>query len=132
MPPGTIGDCHRACIASLLELDAEDVPHFYDYPMDEGHEKGTEAQRMWLADQGLDYIELPIGGPTVSGALHFISHYTGELHYLFCGKSKTGNLHIVVARKDQIVHDPSFGDPHGIVGPDDAGYFWAGFIVKLL
>jgi hypothetical protein len=26
---GIIGDCFRACIASILELDINEVPHFY-------------------------------------------------------------------------------------------------------
>ncbi len=29
-PPETYGDCYRACIASLLDLGLDDVPHFYD------------------------------------------------------------------------------------------------------
>ena len=32
---GTVGDCYRACIASLLDLPTQRVPHFMAMPLDE-------------------------------------------------------------------------------------------------
>lgn len=129
---GLVGDCHRACIASLLELNAEEVPHFYDYPMEESGDQGTEAQRVWLAERGLAYVEIPTWHKTVDESLSFVGYYAGDVHYLLVGKSRLGFAHIVVCHGVEVVHDPTYGLPHGLAGPTDDGHFWFGFIVKLL
>lgn len=128
-PPGTVGDCQRACLASILEMETADVPHFFDYPMSEGGEKGLKAQSEWLQQRDLAYIEIPVHGETVADALHWISAYTGDAHYMLVGKSRSGFMHVVVCRYDQVVHDPTYGKPQGIVGPDENGYWWVGFLV---
>lgn len=131
---GEIGDCHRACIASLLELPIEDVPHFYD--VDDGaykneHTKQAEEyQTRWLAERGLAFVELPFLGDTLEAVLKWVSFYSGETYYLLCAKSRGGHGHSVVCHKDKIVHDPTYGDPHGIVGPE-GDHWWVGWLVKL-
>jgi len=133
---GMIGDCHRACIASLLELDAFDVPHFFDYPVADGSDPGLKMQELWLAARGLAFIELPFHPDTkwaksTDEFLKFVSAYSGETHYMVVGLSIGGHNHSVIAKGDKIVHDPTYGEPHGIVGPCDSGFFWAGWITKL-
>jgi hypothetical protein len=46
--PGVRGDCFRACMASILELDSEDVPHFVAIEKD----WWGEVQR-WLEKRSL-------------------------------------------------------------------------------
>lgn len=41
---GVIGDCFRACVASLLDADIQDVPHFLEVH----RERMMEAAREWL------------------------------------------------------------------------------------
>jgi hypothetical protein len=44
--PHTMGDCFRACVASILELPYEEVPHFMDPKANDPakfiHSKGWE------------------------------------------------------------------------------------------
>jgi len=52
------GDCWRACIASILELDIDEVPNFVG---DSDHTKGITADtlcRDWLKERGLYIVEL--------------------------------------------------------------------------
>jgi hypothetical protein len=52
------GDCWRCCIASILELNADDVPNFVG---DSDHSKGIIAEdlaRKWLAERGLFILEI--------------------------------------------------------------------------
>lgn len=82
------GDCFRACVASLLELDLDQVPHFAarDWP---------RSLELWLAERGLCDVWIcwtPDGwvppGPHIRG-----------------GQCSRGS-HAVVAVGAEIVHDP--------------------------
>lgn len=55
--PHAFGDCFQCCMASILEMKREDVPHF----MKIAHETGkswTWIVNGWLHDLGLWYCEL--------------------------------------------------------------------------
>ena len=43
-----LGDCWRACVATILRLPAREVPNFVDLAKDEF----LERTRDWLADRG--------------------------------------------------------------------------------
>jgi hypothetical protein len=111
---GKFGNCFQACIASMLELPLEDVPHFAQLacereiargvPPAEAWKGGTDWWYMlneWLAPRGLYYIEF-----TEVEAWH--EDILKQLGYhLLIGKSPRGDFdHVVVARAGEIVHDP--------------------------
>lgn len=56
---GVLGDCHRTCLAMILDLDRDEVPHFmeqvpYDAPSDSPECQAAEAaERAWLASRSL-------------------------------------------------------------------------------
>lgn len=86
--PGQIGNCMQAAVASLLELDLDDVPHFAAI------EHGWwEAFLEFCAARGFAVV---ICDPAPSS----------ELLGLAGGPSPRGVLHMVVARGDEVVHDP--------------------------
>jgi hypothetical protein len=128
---GIIGDCHRACIASLLELRTEDVPHFFDYPPEQEAERGMKHQRGWLRERGLGLLEFPVAAESLEQFLRWAEQYTEGAYYTLTAKSRSGNNHVVICRGNQVVHDPTFGDEHGIVGPCSDGFWWPGFLVNL-
>jgi len=133
---GTYGNCHQACLASLLELPLEEVPHFFDKGVFEDTEDGLKAQDIWLAAQGYGWVELPCTGDSLKDALNFAAKYGSKGHYILVAESKKGCGHSVVCKGNKIVHDPSYGATHGIVGPitdEDTGetYFWLCWIVVL-
>lgn len=117
---GVYGDCHRACIASLLELELDDVPHF-----GEGNPPHEEFNRR-VADFLKSRDLVSVGAPYQT-SLEFLFECQKITNpgafYLLGGTSKTGVNHTVIGFEDKIVHDPSISQS-GIVGPCDDGYFW--------
>lgn len=58
-----VGDCFKCCIASLLELDYDEVPnfveseHWYADAIDFLREKGYDLSHQWLFNPNLMYLE---------------------------------------------------------------------------
>jgi hypothetical protein len=134
---GQCGDCWRACIASMLDLPTEAVPHFAvdaEGKMLNGEDASLKLME-FLRPLGFSYVEVPFSlaeGDTVDDALTKIgAAWMRDVHWTLLGKSKRGFNHVVVCRGAKVVHDPTYGDPHGIVGPAEDGYFWGGWIAKL-
>lgn len=128
---GVVGDCLRTCIASILDMDRDDVPHFADPIV---HIEINE----WLAPQGLYFVDLPFQSNTLHDLLKCFAHYNPDLHYLLCVKGANGTGHVVVCKNDKVVMDP---DPKStIVGsldrwPDPEfidGFWWISFIARRL
>jgi hypothetical protein len=117
---GIYGDCHRAAIASILELPLDDVPHFGDGGPDaDEFERRTQA---WLRTRGIVGIQVPYSGD-LGHMFRCIKALNPGVYYLLGGESRTGVNHTVVCLNDEIVHDPSLNES-GIIGPCDDGYYW--------
>lgn len=95
---GTWGDCMRACVASLLDLPREAVPHFFAG----GVETSAEFDRRvadFLATHGL--IELQLLAPSKTAM-----HFTRDCYHLIYGHTERGTYHAVVGLNGAMVHDP--------------------------
>lgn len=127
---GIWGDCHRACVASILELPLDAVPNFHEPPPGEAWRSEWAAirERVFLIscgfvpitccyheDMGLEQV--------LAGA----AYYNPGTYWILGGTSRNGTGHSVVCLDDLIVHDPSLDDS-GIVGPMEGGHYWATFI----
>lgn len=121
---GVYGDCHRACIASLLELALDEVPHFGD-----GLPEPLEFNRRvdaFLKSQNL----VSVGSAydcTLDHLFRIMKIVNPGAFYLLGGTSKTGVNHTVIGYEDKIVHDPSITQS-GIVGPCNDGFLWVTFL----
>lgn len=118
---GEWGDCHRAAIASVLELGLDDVPHFFD--------KGTPAEEAeaavnaFLMGFGLRAVSFALGD-SLDAVLAYMARINGrDCVWILGGASATGCNHSVVCQGGAITHDPSITEA-GIVGPCDDGYYW--------
>lgn len=129
---GVHGDCLRACIASLLDLRVEAVPHFFH--ADRTNEAGYELLNRWLGIRGLWEVNIPFldPGQPVNWIVGNLGSRFGDRHWMFTGNSRRGYAHVVVCRGPEVVHDPTYGFPHGIVGPDSDGHYWTSFLAKVL
>ena len=96
---GKHGDCMRACVASVLELPIEEVPHFTDGD----REDWIKGYLRFLHDhEWLLYGRGGIGGPHPEIG-------KDECPYYFAiGPSprKGSHNHMVVCHKGEVVHDP--------------------------
>ena len=127
---GTYGDCHRTAIACVLDMDANEVPHF----MDGGAaEDAHDRFERWLNDRGIATINVVFPGKTpLYDVLQTVAVTNSRTHPVFIlgGQSRTGCNHSVVCCDGEIVCDPS-QDDSGIVGPCDDGMYWLTFFGAL-
>lgn len=124
---GVMGDCYRTCVACLLDLQPEDVPHVVQ-SMDDG-EACTARMNEWLAGRGLKFI--PMGWPSdqmaMEDALLVASAFSPGTAFLFSGTSPRGTDHVTIARDGEIVHDPH-PDGGNLVGPMGDGWWHIEFL----
>lgn len=131
---GHSGDCYRTALASLLDMDRDDVPHFYDLPagcLPETLKAADAWRRRWLRENGYDLVNISLCAEDPTQAMEALSRTSPQgMRYLLIGESKNGCGHAVIVRDGEIEHDPS-QDQSGIVGPDpSSGCYWAEFVVR--
>lgn len=91
---GPEGNCLSACIASLLHLSVDDVPHFVI------HEDAWKRMQQWLYERGLYPYNFAVDDPLDAAN-------TPDGYYIITGRSPSGPCqHCVVACGPVIVHDP--------------------------
>lgn len=105
---GQYGDCLRACIASLLDMEAdpEVVPHFaYDGA---DAEVVNERLRVYLATLGLapwwSHYDPAL---SVGEVLSTFTNARGP-HFLLFGRTASGGDHVIVCRDGMVAHDPAW------------------------
>lgn len=103
---GTYGDCLRACVASILEMDADDVPHFFHDGCD--GETGTQRMRDWLGLRQLAPFFIQYDGHhSLAEILELQAIQNPDVHYLLYGRTADED-HVVVAHGGKVVHNPSW------------------------
>jgi hypothetical protein len=89
------GNCLQACLASIFELDLDDVPHFVAMPENEW----WAALWNWLGERNIEVHYERITAP--GGWLPL------SIPYLLAGPSPRGEFsHVVVAQSHEVIHDP--------------------------
>ena len=103
---GLGGNCFQACIASIFEMDLDDVPDFMNIKDPSSIPLWYDPLNRWLYKYGLAYIEL------VLPAHALVQKWTFQgVHIKIC-KSFNANAiengydHAVVGFQDTIIHDP--------------------------
>ena len=116
----TRGDCFRCCVAAVLQIPAEKVPHFAA-----GNHCDADAQK-WLNERG--YVMINVSGGGHRPPIHFprwartVDEKADDravFPLICCGPTvrtkKPGQHHAVVFVGDEMVYDPH---------PDNAGLIW--------
>lgn len=120
---GSYGDCQRACIASLLDLPREQVPHFLHD--DCNYDTFKKRIKEFLALHGLMEVVMP---------LEDCPYLPQTCHHMMYGYTVRGTYHAVVARNGAVVHDPH-PSKAGIILDDRAQYaflFHTGGVVPVV
>lgn len=116
---GTYGDCVRACVASIMELDAEAVPHFYHDNCDGG--TGFDRINAFVGQHGLaTFTTAYSGDDTLAELLATMGEQNPTAVYMLFGRTASGGSHVVVCRGGQIVHDPAWSRSP-LIAPTSAG-----------
>ena len=123
---GQYGDCYRTAIACLLDMEPEEVPHFYGKDMKEQDILASE----WLLSQGYNIFTISFSGElTLDDLLYSVAFNNPNIYYLVTAASSVTN-HVFIAFNDKIVHDPS-GRNETPSGPCDDNYYWIQVLVPL-
>jgi len=132
-PPKSYGDCLRACIASIMDLEPEHVPHFAD--MGATGEEARASARRWLGLRGLTITAFALdGGETVEGVLDWMGANNPDSTWLLFGSTarygepSSGGDHVVVCQGGSVVHDPAWV-PTSIKRVGSCGY-WEIWVVS--
>ena len=127
---GVFGDCYRTCLAGMLGMERDDVPHWVQ-TMDPNLWE-TEVQPKydkWLAERGLQELAIPVHTAELLEILEFQKSRSSQPTIaMLVGKSKTGCNHVVLVRDGKIIHDPAINDS-GIIGPCDDGFYWLTWLI---
>jgi hypothetical protein len=117
---GVYGNCFTACMASLLDLPIEAVPHFTE--MIPVGPEWVDLINGWLRRFGLAYLEFEI--TDVAGWKPFLD---GLGYHVLSGPSPRheGATHAVIARGGAMVFDPHPSD-EGL----GAGFRSVGFLIR--
>jgi hypothetical protein len=129
-PPQSYGDCLRACIASIMDLDPEHVPHFADLAA-----TGTEARasaRRWLGLRGLTITAFALDDQPLQDVLDWMGANNPDTTWMLFGSTtsdtRAGGDHVVVCQGGAVVHDPAWV-PTSIKRVGSCGY-WEIWVVS--
>ncbi|MDR6431247.1 hypothetical protein [Brucella pseudogrignonensis] len=125
---GTWGDCWRTCVACILRLPVENVPHVFDKGV--SSKEAHAAMKEFLDLRGIHTIStcFKADGMDLDGFLSITAGWFGDMPFMLIGRSANDTNHVVIARNGAIIHDPSL-DLSGIVGPHHEGdgkFYWSG------
>lgn len=98
---GIVGDCVRACIASILEMEMKDVPHFL------ATEDWLKSSAEWLKTHDLIMMTIPAQTWDFKAWLA-AAKVPGNVYYIIEDQSPRfpDELHAVVGCNGEQVYDP--------------------------
>jgi hypothetical protein len=113
---GEEGDCWRACIASVLNMEVGDVPNFCEVVKHHSdHAALYEETRRWLGERGVGMFRTYCTEHwELDKLLECFSAPNTNIPIIITGWSR-GDNHAVIAMNGRIVHDPDGGA--GLSGP---------------
>ncbi len=92
-----LGDCFRACVASIFEFPIEDMPNFWENTQD--------CSEFW--DLNNEWLSVNKGCRCISFVFNDDErHFIDGLLCVAQGKTKRGNEDHAVVWQDQMIHDP--------------------------
>lgn len=91
------GNCFSACLATMLGLQIEDVPNFFDLS-DGDDDLWWASVREWLKPRNLGLL-------TINANQELLYKFPGA-YLIVAGKSIRDRYHAVIYKNGEMVHDP--------------------------
>lgn len=135
---GKYGDCYRTCIACLLNVHPNDIPHIYNYDhtkLDEDTYIKTRTanwhflQKYLIAMHGVSIATCFFKTNSLKNILNTIRNSHEYCTVILGGVNKNGVGHVVLVNKNGIIHDTS---GNGISGPITEGEYAGHYSVEVL
>ena len=105
-PPNTYGDCVRACVASILNLHAFEVPHFFED--DCSGEIGYERIRAFAATRGLSLIWFAyVDEISLNELITGWNNMNPHVPAILLAGTANGD-HAVIVQDGEIIHNPAW------------------------
>lgn len=120
-PPHSYGDCLRACVASLLNVDTARVPHFFDNgatPEQAAGAMDSYLQGVWH----LAPFNIGFQGDDLGMVLETMADVNPGIHYMLFGRNDAGP-HVCIYKDDKLIHDPGLAGQVGISHPCSSGIY---------
>jgi hypothetical protein len=131
---GVFGDCHRAAIACVLDMEPEQVPHFAELAFaaeqrGEQYDWREDVER-FLNAHGLTQADVQFGGATIDELFDYMEYRNPKIRYLLGGMSPRGTHHTVICVGNTFEWDPHPSDGF-LVGPMEHGFWEVTFLLPL-
>ena len=110
-----VGNCFQACIASLLNMDLDQVPHFVDQMVRLKLGRDTAQLNKWLDKYLLCYVEVYARHNPIE------LDVPDDVYYLASGPGPRGHRHAVIYRAGALAHDPH-PSREGLLSVDQVGF----------
>ena len=129
---GVFGDCYRTCLAAMLGMPRDSVPHWVKTMEPALWESKVQPKYdKWLAKKGLQELAIPVQDAGLENILEWQNTRTRmPTIAMLTGQSGTGCNHVVLVSGGKIIHDPGQNDP-GIIGPSGDGFYWVTWLIPL-
>jgi hypothetical protein len=127
---GVYGDCYRTCLAVMLQVPRDSVPHWVTTMDPKEWDSVVQPKyNAWLAERGLQELAIPVGPAELEDVLAFQKSRTPSLvPAMLTGRSRTGCNHCVIVFDGEIFHDPGLDDP-GIISSCEDGFYWLAWLI---
>lgn len=123
------GDCFRACLASLLDIEPTHIPHFWSDGSNAPAEITWLNINSWLIhSHKLRVLLLPLGHGSLHDTLTETKTFAENCYYLLMGETARNTGHCVIALNDRIVHNPSIGTT--LIRPNPTTGWLAGVLIS--
>ena len=134
-PPASYGDCLRACVATVMDLPSEQVPHFADAGA--SADDALSHARRWLGERGLTVACFAFpGSESLSDVLEFMDRMNPTVTWLLFGSTTHPDVrepasdHVNVCQGGRVVHDPAW-IPTSIKSPTSGGVWQIWVIARV-
>lgn len=128
---GIDGDCTRTCVAMLLGVQRDQVPHEHGANSPEDYAAWKERISAMFGIRFVTIALPPQDGWTLADYCEFALGRGQGMPLMLGGYSGNGTNHSVVIDADGTIRDPA-QDDSGIHGPCTDGFYWLEWIVRPL
>lgn len=122
---GIWGDCHRTCIANILAIDPDQVPHEHRYM---SGEEFRDQMNEYLSTVGLSAVAM-WWPAQISQVLTTHRNLNPSVYFILSGTTPREAVHSVLCIGGVVAKNPSLDDNNDLVAPMPDGNYQTTYIL---